>query len=379
MVALQRDDVMSADMDLKKTSLYALHLELGARMAPFGGWNMPLRYSGIIKEHEACRSAAALFDTDHMGELSVDGETALSDLENLLSCDLDDMNRGQCRYGVMCNDAGGVVDDLLVYRLGDCEFMLVVNAGTKPNDIEWISTHLSPTTTLRDRSDHTAKIDLQGPASAKIIERLIEDSIRELRFFRFMNSRHMGSAVIISRTGYTGEMGFEIYMDKAHAAPFWQECMRLGAVPAGLGARDTLRLEMGLPLYGHELSYDRNAGESGFDRSFSLNKSYIGSAVVTDKSRRSSALVAIQLSGRRAARSGDQILDVSGNLRGSVTSGSFAPSVGRAVALGYIQERCAVVGTSVKIKSPRYELEGEIVETPFYKQATGRRETADFL
>lgn len=370
---------MTEEVDLKKTSLYDLHLELGARMAPFGGWNMPVQYSGIIKEHEACRTAAALFDTDHMGEFMIDGETALSDLENLVSCDVASMTQGQCRYGMICNPEGGVIDDLLVYRLGDSQFMLVVNAGTKANDLHWISKQLSEATRLDDVSDKTAKIDLQGSESPKIIQQLLETTVEDLKFYRFMHNRYKGCAVIVSRTGYTGEMGFEIYLDKSYAVSFWKDCMELGAVPAGLGARDTLRLEMGMPLYGHELNDDRNAGEAGFERSLSVNKSYIGSAVVTDISRRVSKLVGIKLQGRRAARHGDEILDASSTVIGSVTSGSFAPSVGCAVALGYVNLASATPGTGVKVKSPRYELAGEVVATPFYGDATGRRKVVDFL
>ncbi|MDA3925537.1 MAG: glycine cleavage system aminomethyltransferase GcvT [Kiritimatiellae bacterium] len=370
---------MNDDMDLKKTCLYELHVELGARMASFGGWLMPLQYSGILKEHAACRVETTLFDTDHMGEFCIWGESALADLENLVSCDVASMTEGQCRYGMMCNPEGGVVDDLLVYRLGDTEFMLVVNAGTKDDDLKWIDDHLSGDTQLKDLSDEMAKIDLQGPKSPKIIQQLFGQSIEGLKFYRFMHNQYRDTEVMVSRTGYTGEMGFEIYLKPDLAQVFWKECMELGAVPAGLGARDTLRLEMGMPLYGREMDAERNAGESGFERAISVNKSYIGSAVVVDKSSRVSKLVGIKISGRRAARHGDDILDASGVKIGSVSSGSFAPSIGCAVALGYVDVASAEAGTKLVVKSPRYELEGEVVKTPFYGEATGRRKVTDFL
>ncbi|MFO7937058.1 MAG: glycine cleavage system aminomethyltransferase GcvT [Kiritimatiellia bacterium] len=371
---------MTEDTNLKKTCLYDLHLELGARMSPFGGWWMPVQYSGIIREHEACRSRAALFDTDHMGEFLVKGEEALFDLENLVSCDITSMAEGQCRYGMMCNPEGGVVDDLLVYRRSPESFMLVVNASTCVNDLQWIRSHLSDgSCRIEDISAKTAKIDLQGPGSPEIIEQILESGVENLKFYHFMRNRYNGIDVLVSRTGYTGEMGFEIYLDPALAENFWKACMQLGAVPAGLGARDTLRLEMGMPLYGHELSPDRNAGESGLERSVSRNKNYIGADIVTDDSLRQSKLVGIQLQGRRAARHGDDILDVSGVKVGTVTSGSFAPSVGSAIALGYVNPACADPGNRLKLKSARCELDGEVVATPFYKNATARCRIKDFL
>ena len=370
---------MTEELNLKKTCLYDLHEKLGARMSPFGGWLMPVQYAGIIREHETCRNGAALFDTDHMGEFHVRGGTALADIENLVSCDVASMTEGQCRYGLMCNPEGGVVDDLLVYRLGESEFMLVVNAGTKDHDLAWMRQHISSGTQIEDISAKIAKIDLQGPLSPKIIRPLLETTVVGLKFYRFMRNRYQGSDVIVSRTGYTGEMGFEIYLDAGLAGSFWNDCMGLGAVPAGLGARDTLRLEMGMPLYGHELDAKRNAGESGFDRSISRAKTFVGSSTVTDESQRKFRLCGIMIPGRRAARHGDEILDADGNKAGVVTSGSFAPSVGCAIALGYVTLACATPGTRLKVKSPRYELDGEVVETPFYKESTGRRKVADFL
>jgi len=364
---------------MKKTCLFNLHTDLGAKLAEFGGYLMPIQYSGIIKEHLACREKAVLFDTDHMGEFRLRGSSALKDLERVVSCDVESMTEGQCRYGMMCNESGGVVDDLLVYRLADDEFMLVVNAGTKDNDSAWIRDHLSENTQFEDIGSQTAKIDLQGPASPKIIEKLLSESVSGLKFYRFMYNKFRGSDIIVSRTGYTGEMGFEVYLKPELAENFWNDCMELGAMSAGLGARDTLRLEMGMPLYGHELEAGRNAGESGFERSLSVKKDYTGSAVVTDKSIRSSKLVGIALSGRRAARHGDEILDCSGNYAGVVTSGSFAPSLGYAVALGYIGLPFVDPGTPLKLKGARYELDCKVVSLPFYGSATGRAPVKKFL
>lgn len=364
---------------MEKTCLYPLHEKLGAKMAEFGGYLMPIQYSGIPKEHQACREGAVLFDTDHMGEFRVTGPSALKDLEKLVSCDVESMTVGQCRYGMMCNPAGGVIDDLLVYRLGGAEFMLVVNAGTKANDFVWIKNHLSADTQLEDQSSLIAKIDLQGPGSPRIIQQLLKESISELKFFRFMHNDYHDQPMIISRTGYTGEIGFEIYISPELAQKFWYACMELGAIPAGLGARDTLRLEVGMPLYGHELNTERNAGESGFDRSLSDKKDFIGSGVVNDLSLRRSTLVGIEIPGRRAARQGDEILDGSGERVGIVTSGSLSPSLGYAIALGYVAVSLSEPGTPLKLKSPRYELDGKVVSLPFYGSATGRAKINDFL
>jgi len=364
---------------MKKTCLYPLHEKLGARMGEFGGYLMPIQYAGILKEHQACREGAVLFDTDHMGEFRVTGPHALRDLEQLVSCDVASMATGQCRYALLCNPAGGVIDDLLVYRLGGSDFMLVVNAGTQAEDLLWIRSHLAADTHLEDQSRRTAKIDLQGPDSPRIIQRLLKESVSELKFYRFMSNQYHDRHLIVSRTGYTGEIGFEIYLGDELAQKFWCECMELGAVPAGLGARDTLRLEMGMPLYGHELDAGRNAGESGFERSLSEKKEFIGSRIVNDRSLRRAKLVGIEVPGRRAARPGDEIVDGSGTIAGSVTSGSFSPSLGYAIALGYVTLPLSEPGTPLKLRSSRYELDGRVVPLPFYTSATGRRSIKDFL
>ncbi len=369
----------SNDQELRRTELYDTHVALGARMGEFGGFLMPIQYEGIIKEHEATRTNAALFDTCHMGEFRVSGGGALPDLERLLSCDVASLRAGRCRYGLMCNESGGVLDDLLVYRLGEDAFMLVVNAGTQHADFEWIATHVSPTTEIRNISDCTAKVDLQGPGSARIMQRLMTDSVADMKFYAFRHNRHGGEQVLVSRTGYTGELGFEFYGEARLARQFWQDCMELGAVPAGLGARDTLRLEMGMPLYGHELGPGRNAAEAGFARAVSRSKTFIGSDVVLDPARRSACLVGVMFEGRRAARHGDGLLGEAGDEIGIVTSGSFAPSVGKAIAMGYVTPARAEAGTPVAARTSRQALPGTVCPLPFYTQATGRRAVADFL
>ncbi|MBN2036107.1 MAG: glycine cleavage system aminomethyltransferase GcvT [Chitinispirillaceae bacterium] len=364
---------------MKKTLLYETHVALGARMAPFGGYLMPIQYSGIINEHKAAREKAAIFDTCHMGEFRISGGRAVADLEAVLSCPVAGVKVGSCRYGFICNETGGVIDDQIFYRMDDTEFFMVVNAATTETDFEWIGAHLSSGTQLANLSGETAKIDLQGPESARIMQRLMEHPIGNMKYYSWAKNRYKGDEVLISRTGYTGEIGFEIYTSHDRAKAFWNECIELGALPAGLGARDTLRLEMGYPLYGHELDEHTNAAASGLSRAIDGHKKFIGSDVVLDASQKKRLLCGIQLSGRRAARHGDTVTDTAGNAIGKVTSGSFSPTLSRALALGYIALDFSEAGTPVAIKTQRDELPGEITALPFYKNATGRADLSDFL
>jgi aminomethyltransferase len=365
--------------DEKKTVLYDTHIELGAKMAPFGGYIMPIQYTGIVKEHEATRTKAALFDTCHMGEFIVQGPDSIADLEPLVTCPLRSLEDGQCRYGMLCNETGGVIDDLLVYRIASDKFMLVVNAGTQDRDFEWVSRHLSDGTQIENISAQTAKIDLQGPEAPKMMNAIIDGDISDLRYFRFKTTAYKGQSVIVSRTGYTGEVGFEIYCPLELAELFWREAMTLGAGCAGLGARDTLRLEIGMPLYGHELNETRNAAEAGFDRSIDCTKNFIGSRVVCDSAQRREALVGIVLKSRRAAREGDAILALDGSQIGTVTSGSISPSLGNAIALGYVPSEYAELGTAILLQTSRKALEGTIQPLPIYSGGTARKKLANFL
>jgi len=363
----------------KKTVLYETHIELGAKMAPFGGYIMPIQYTGIVKEHAATRTAAALFDTCHMGEFILRGPNALADLEKLITCPLASLEDGQCRYGMLCNENGGVIDDLLTYRISATEYMLVVNAGTRENDFNWISSHLSGDTEIEDVSDSTAKIDLQGPQAPKMMNKLFADGIDDLRYFRFKHSTYKGEPVIISRTGYTGEVGFELYCPPQLAADFWREAMELGAVCAGLGARDTLRLEIGMPLYGHELNEERNMAESGFARSIDCTKEFIGCSTVCDPQKQTEKMVGIVLDSKRAARAGDTIADADGQPVGIVTSGSISPSLGTAIALGYVKKDAVNEGDKVQLQTARTTLDGTVSPLPMYTEGTARKKMERFL
>jgi aminomethyltransferase len=340
---------------------------------------MPIQYSGIIREHTAARRSAAIFDTCHMGEFLIKGRCAVADLEMILSCPVASLKVGRCRYGFICNEIGGAIDDQVLYRMAENDFFMVVNAATEASDFAWVKDHLSAGTQIENISEPTAKLDLQGPGSVKIINRLMAAPVTDMKFYAWAHNRYRGREVLVSRTGYTGEIGFEFYGPHDLGKAFWDDCLNLGAVTAGLGARDTLRLEMGFPLYGHELDEHTNAAESNINRAIGSGKRFIGSEAVFDPSKKQRQLAGIELEGRRAARQGDTITDAEGRTIGRITSGSFSPSLSRAIALGYVAVPSSAPGSAVRVRSDRQELAGTIAELPFYKQATGRAEIKGFL
>jgi aminomethyltransferase len=364
---------------MKKTFLYNTHLSLNAKMAPFGGYEMPIQYEGILAEHFATRNKATLFDTCHMGEFLIAGANAARDLDKILSCPVASIKVGQCRYGFICNKNGGILDDQIVYRLEENDFFMVVNASTQDSDFEWIKSNISSETSAKNLSKETGKIDFQGPLSVKIIKQLLQKPIDDLKYYHWMYNFYNNKKIILSRTGYTGEIGFEIYLDEKQTLSFWDDCLSLGAKPAGLGARDTLRLEMGYPLYGHELGENRNAAESGYTRAIATDKQFIGSQVVLDAGCARDTLRGIKIEGRRTARNGDSICDNSQNVIGTVTSGSFSPSLGCAIAMGYVKKEHCAIGTKLVISTGKTELTGTVTETPFYKEATARKKLSEFL
>ena len=370
---------MNTCRELKRTPLYQIHLDLGAKMAPFGGFEMPIQYDGIIAEHVATRTACTIFDTCHMGEFRFKGASAARDLENILTCRVNSMEIGQCRYGFICNERGGVIDDQILYRIASDEFFMVVNASTQSADFAWITGHLSHGVAAENLSESTGKIDLQGPGAPKIMQKLMRQTVADMKYYRFKYNTYRAERVLTSRTGYTGEIGFEIYGDPQLIRQFFNDCLECGAKPAGLGARDTLRLEMGLPLYGHELDANRNPMESGFTRSIDCAKQFIGSTVVCGPGNVRQTLVGLILSSRRAARAGDTILGDDGTHAGAITSGSYSPSLEKAIALGYIEKKYGIPGTRLQVDTGRQKLDVIVTETPFYRKATCRKNIAEFL
>ncbi|HBO87814.1 MAG TPA: glycine cleavage system aminomethyltransferase GcvT [Verrucomicrobia bacterium] len=354
---------------MKKTILQKKHHILGARMGEFGGWDMPIQYEGILAEHQQTRTAASLFDICHMGEFEISGSTAEADLERLLTCSISSLNVGQVRYGYLLNEMGGVLDDLTVYRLANDRFWLVVNAGTAATDAAWISKHLQQTTLFKDISDQIAKLDLQGPAARIVLEEVYGCSFADLRYFCFQSLKDGW----VSRTGYTGELGYELYLPVDAAAATWDAVLAHSkCAPAGLGARDTLRLEMGYPLYGHELDAMHSPVETGNGMFMNWNKAFMGKArCESDQAEGTQRVVGLQLSSKRAAREQDRVFYKNQPV-GYITSGSLAPSLNVAVAMARIEASCCEVGQQVEVEIRGRFQEAIVVSLPFYKSGSAR-------
>ena len=363
-----------------KTALHSVHEKANARMAPFAGFDMPIQYSGIIEEHRCTRQQAGIFDTCHMGEFIVDGDDAAKDLDYLLTANIADMRIGKCRYSLMCNHQGGVLDDLIVYRLAGNRFMIVVNAGTQEDDLEWIRQNVSESTIVENISESTAKIDVQGPHSPAIMSSLLDNPIEDLKYFSFEENFYNGQKIIISRTGYTGEIGFEVYLQPDTAVSFWEDTVNSGAAAAGLGARDTLRLEVGLPLYGHELCPERNAMESGFTFAIADDKNFIGADQVHDPEQQVYRLTGLLIDGQRSVRENDIVYNPADSSEiGWITSGSFSPSLEKPIALAYIKKNIEPQPEKVTIARSKKSLEASLTKPPFYTKGTAREKISKFL
>lgn len=346
---------MEEAADLKVTPLVQVHEGLGARMVPFAGWRMPVQYTSVLAEHRAVRSHAGLFDLSHMGELWLTGPDALANLQNLTSNDASSLPDGRAQYTLLLNERGGVIDDILIYRLAADRFLLVVNAANIDKDAAWIESHLTGNVQLTDRSPQTALLAVQGPHAQAILQRLTDLALPELRPFRFIEGRIAERNALISRTGYTGEDGFELYIDAADAPTLWDALSRAGGadglVPVGLGARDTLRLEARLCLYGNELTEEVTPLEAGLDPFVKLQKGdFIGREALVKQQAEgvTRRLVGFVMEERGIPRHGYGIT-VDGQLVGQVTSGSLAPSLEREIGLGYVSTAYTAPDTPIWI------------------------------
>ena len=359
---------------MKKTPLHDRHVARKARMGEFGGWDMPIQYAGILAEHEQTRTKAAVFDICHMGEFELSGPTAEADLDRLLTCRVAGMEIGRVRYGYLPNEAGGTLDDLTVYRLEPERFMLVTNAGTAAKDATWIRRHLSAQTRFEDVSQRLAKLDVQGPRSRPAMEKILDRALPEIGYFRAVEIRLAGVPVLLSRTGYTGEWGYELYFAAEEAGRLWDLLLTSPEIePAGLGARDVLRLEMGYPLYGHELSESRSAVTVSRGAFIDWSKDFIGKAgAERERDRPTERLVGLTFASRRAARRGDAVF--AGATRvGEVTGGSFSPALGRAVALAFVRADRAEAGSTLETEIRGRRFPARVVEPPFYRGGSARR------
>jgi len=346
-------------------------------MVEFGGFEMPVQYSSILAEHAAVREAAGLFDVSHMGQLGFAGAEALASVDRLLSRPVSTLRPGRVRYALLCNEQGGIVDDVTAYRLEDDAVFLCVNAANVEKDYRWCARHTPESAGLNNQSEQTGLLALQGPASAEILSRVSDAGVAKLRRFSFASFDLAGTSGIVSRTGYTGSDGFEIYVGAGRLARVFEALLDAGAplglVPAGLGARDTLRLEAALSLYGHELDDTTSPLEAGLGRFVQLDgHAFIGSEAIVRRrdEPQTRTLVGFQMEGRRVARAGYPITR-EGQDVGHVTSGGPSPTLGRNIGLAYVSPECAPVGTRLDVSIRGRATPAQVVETPFVKASRG--------
>lgn len=344
-------------------------------MVDFAGWEMPVLYSGVIEEHRAVRELAGLFDVSHMGEIRVGGEGAEEFLQYLTPNDVARLAVGQAQYSGLLNPEGGYLDDLLVYRLDEREYLLVVNASNRERDLAWVEEHAPTGVVVEDRSDAYALLALQGPRAATILAGLTDLSLDEIRYYRFRRGQVAGRPCLVSRTGYTGEDGFELYLGPEDAGEVWDAILTAGEpaglLPAGLGARDTLRTEAGLALYGHELDEATTPYEAGLGWVVKLDKEeFIGrDALVAERQagpRRQ--LLGFTVEGRGIARDGHRLL-VDSTPAGHVTSGTYSPTFEKGLGMAFVTEAYAEVGRRVEIEVRGRRLRATLAELPFYRRS----------
>ncbi len=370
-----------AVVHLKRTPLYEQHRMLGARIVEFSGWEMPVQYSGILAEHEAVRTRAGLFDVSHMGEFNVEGADAQTFLNYLVPNDVARLAIHQALYTQLCRPDGTTIDDLLIYRIAEQHYMLVVNAGNIAKDFAWVQQQAErfPALTLSDQSDTTALLAVQGPAAQAILQPLTALDLSTLRYYRFAAGQVDNIHCLISRTGYTGEDGFELYCASVDVVPLWNALLAVGKphglLPAGLGARDTLRLEAGYCLYGHELDDQTNPLEAGLNWTVKLNKDdFIGRTALQEikASGLQRRLVGIEMIERGIARGGYAIYDGTDATHhiGVLTSGAPSPTLHKNIAMGYVEAASALIGHTVYIDIRGKRTQAHIVTLPFYKRVS---------
>lgn len=358
----------------KKTPLYDAHVALGGKIVPFAGFLMPVQYpAGVIQEHMAVRTRAGLFDVSHMGEVFYEGPDALRNLNNLLTNDFAGMNDGQVRYSPMCNERGGIVDDLIVYRFHENKYMVVINAGNIDKDVAWMKAHLEGDVTFTDRSSELCELAIQGPAAKAILSKLADHDALPKKYYYFTDRVDVGGIdCLISRTGYTGEHGYELYADAGQAVNLWNQLLDAGKeeglIPCGLGARDTLRLEAGMPLYGHEMSDEISPLEAGLGWAVKMGKpGFVGKgaiqAIGTPRAR-----IALKVTGKGIVREQQDVF-LGGEKIGVTTSGTHLPFLGGAYAMALVDSEHTEIGTRVEVDVRGRRVEAEIVTQPFYKRA----------
>ena len=361
---------MQSAETLKRTPLYAAHLECGAKMVPFGGWEMPVQYAGILAEHTAVRERVGLFDISHMGEFLVTGPNAERALNGLLTNDVTKLVVGQAQYTLMCNERGGVVDDVIVYRLEPSVYLVIVNAGNIEKDFEWMNTHQTMSAVIENRSDRYAALALQGPAASKFF-----DFSTTLPHFHVQRHSIFGKECWVARTGYTGEDGFEIFCEAADAPYLWRELLAkgqpFGIQPCGLGARDTLRLEMCYPLHGNDITEETTPLEAGLGKFVAFDKGpFIGSEALVEQKAKGVGrkLVAFTMADKSPPPRPHYVIQAGGCKVGEVTSGSQSPTLGIGIGMGYVETASATAGTVIEIEVRGKKFPAVIQKKPILKK-----------
>lgn len=348
-------------------------------MTEFAGWEMPVQYRGVIEEHLAVRNRAGLFDVSHMGEVEIHGTGARDLCQWLTANDVSRMKQQQAQYNLLLNEDGGIIDDIVVYRLGDHHFLLCVNAANTDKDLQWIKQKAAQNAVVEDRSSQYVQLALQGPVAEKILQRLTALPLQHMEPFHFAHGEVAAISCLVARTGYTGEDGFELYANPAHGERLWDRLLEAGAdvglEPAGLGARDTLRLERALPLYGYELSESTTPLEAGLEWVTKFSKgAFVGREPLLRQKERGikHKLVGLEMTEPGIARSHYPILK-QGVTIGEVTSGTKSPTLGRAIAMGYVKTEEAEVGNRVAVEIRGRQAGARVVALPFYRRGETRR------
>lgn len=362
--------------ELKRTPLFPVYEKYGAKTIDFGGWDLPVQFSSIKEEHEAVRNAAGLFDVSHMGEVTVTGPDALAFVQKITTNDASKLSDNQAQYTIMCYENGGTVDDLLVYKKSDEDYLLVINASNIDKDVAWMQEHVEGDVQVQNISPDVAQIALQGPRSEEVLRKLTDTDLSQIGFFRFLPDVQLaGMTALVSRSGYTGEDGFEIYCSTEDVVSLWDKILEAGkdegVLPCGLGARDTLRFEAKLPLYGQELSKDISPLEAGVGFAVKVDKEadFIGKAALKQQKEQgvSRKLVGIEMIDRGIPRTHYPVY-VGEELVGEVTTGTQSPTLKTNVGLALIKSEFAVMEGVVDVEIRGKRLKAKIVKTPFYKR-----------
>ncbi|MGG3573501.1 glycine cleavage system aminomethyltransferase GcvT [Bacillus gobiensis] len=371
---------MSTGTVLKRTPLFEKYIKYGAKVIDFGGWELPVQFSSILEEHEAVRKEAGLFDVSHMGEVLVEGKGAESYINHLVTNDVTKLSINQAQYTAMCYPDGGTVDDLVVYKLANEKYLLVINAANIEKDYEWMELYLRGDVTLHNISSDIAQLAIQGPKAEGILQKLTATDLTEIGFFRFAQHTNLNGItdVLISRTGYTGEDGFELYLAADKAEALWENLLEAGKEdglkPCGLGARDTLRFEARLALYGQELTNEISPLEAGIGFAVKTNKEshFIGKDILTAQKEEGlkRKLVGIEVTGRGIPRHGYKVFSAGEEEIGFITSGTHSPSLKKNLGLAIISAEHAEVGTQLKVEVRNKKIDAIVVKAPFYKKGS---------